>query len=71
MHHASLLPAAASRPALTRAVPSLASAGAAAQVPFQRYSIAAEDGSPVFVDPALFALALRLPLKDCIQHGLR
>jgi hypothetical protein len=25
----------------------------------------------VFVDPTLFALALRLPLKDCINQGVR
>ena len=45
-------------------------AGSASQIPFQRYSIAAEDGSPVFVDPALFGLAVRLPLKDCLQQGI-
>lgn len=48
----------------------LAPTGSASQIPFQRYSIAAEDGSPVFVDPALFALAVRLPLKDCLQQGI-
>ena len=46
-------------------------AGAAAQVPFQRYTMESEDGAPVFVDPTLFALALRLPLKDCINQGVR
>lgn len=30
-----------------------------------------EDGAPVFVDPTLYALALRLPLKDCLQRGVR
>lgn len=49
----------------------LPAAGAAAQVPFQRYSIAAEDGSPVFVDPSLYALALRMPLKDCLEQSIR
>jgi hypothetical protein len=30
-----------------------------------------EDGSPVFVDPTLFALAMRLPLKDLMEKGVR
>ena len=41
------------------------------QLPLQRYAITASDGAPAFVDPTLFALALRLPLKDCIQRGIR
>ena len=41
------------------------------QLPLQRYAITAPDGAPAFVDPTLFALALRLPLKDCIQRGIR
>ncbi len=45
-------------------------AGSASQIPFQRYSIAAEDGSPVFVDPSLFGLAIRLPLKDCLAQSI-
>ncbi|PRW58962.1 Pyruvate phosphate dikinase,PEP pyruvate-binding [Chlorella sorokiniana] len=44
--------------------------GSASQIPLQRYSIAAEDGGPVFVDPALFGLAIRLPLKECLQQGI-
>ena len=40
-------------------------------VPFQRFSMRAEDGAPVFVDPTLFALALRLPLRDCMERGIR
>jgi hypothetical protein len=47
------------------------SAGSAAQVPFQRYTMRTEDGAPVFVEPTLYALALRLPLKDCLQRGVR
>lgn len=40
-------------------------------MPFQRYAISAEDGSPVLINPYLFALALRMPLKDCIQLKIR
>ncbi|KAL4425473.1 hypothetical protein ABPG75_009489 [Micractinium tetrahymenae] len=43
----------------------------ASQVPFQRYRIAAEGGASVFVDPTLFALALRMPLKDCLAESVR
>lgn len=43
----------------------------ASQVPFQRYRIAAEGGASVFVDPTLFALALRMPLKDCLSESVR
>lgn len=71
--HLCLAPALAPahRLALVRSLPAPWPAGAAAQVPFQRYSVAAEDGSPVLVDPYLFALALRMPLKDCLAHGIR
>lgn len=50
--------------------PGLAGASAS-QVPFQRYRIAAEGGASVFVDPTLFALALRMPLKDCLAESVR
>jgi hypothetical protein len=40
-------------------------------VPFQRYTMRAEDGAPVFVDPTLFALALRMPLRECLEKGVR
>ncbi|KAI3438818.1 hypothetical protein D9Q98_001235 [Chlorella vulgaris] len=45
--------------------------GAAMHVPFQRYTMRAEDGAPVFVDPTLFALALRMPLRECLEKGVR
>lgn len=49
----------------------LSPSGSAVHVPFQRFSMRAEDGAPVFVDPTLFALALRLPLRDCMERGIR
>ena len=53
-------------------VPPLPLAGASAsQVPFQRYRIAAAAGASVFVDPTLFALALRFPLKECLHESVR
>lgn len=49
----------------------VSSTGAAAQMPFQRFRIASEHGGAVFVDPTLFSLAFRLPLKDCMERGIR
>lgn len=34
------------------------------QVPLQRFTIVHEDGTPAFVDPVLYATALRIPLAD-------
>ncbi|PSC76234.1 Pyruvate phosphate dikinase,PEP pyruvate-binding [Micractinium conductrix] len=54
------------------APPAVSEEGASAsQVPFQRYRIAAAAGASVFVDPTLFALALRFPLKECLHESVR